>query len=131
MAKFTKLIKDGSGGGSSPSDGRDYYIICYKANADGRGTLSASYVLYSENPTKASTGTIHFMASSGNCWIKLNKGEKIAFKAYGDGFEYIKCESLGINITTEYEYTEWIELTEDLFDLEFYSFVAQTSGGSG
>lgn len=115
---------ESSGGGSSPSDSRDYNIICYSATKVGLGKLTIHYVLFSENPTKVETGAVHLAESRGRNWLTLNKGDKIAFRAYGDGFEYIKCESLGINITTEYEYTEWIELTEDLFDLKFYSYVS-------
>jgi hypothetical protein len=127
MAKFTKLIKDGSGG-SSPSDSRDYYIICYEAWADGNGTLSVQYARYSENPNFVSSGTWRFFGE-GPLWMTVPKGEKIKIKASGEGFQYLRSETLGINITTSGQPTDWIELTEDLFDLKIYSYVEMTGGG--
>ena len=141
--KYTKLVPEGQGG-SIPD--RDFYYLggeIWASNA----SLPALQVSYREkgSTTSATYVTISPQQASGshasfNYFTKIPKGKEMRLyftpsTTDVSTFEYFRSEKLNVNITSVTAnttvYTDWVELTEDVFDIEMHSYKEMTGGGAG
>ena len=135
MAKFTKLIKDGSGGGGSGEQDRDYWLVMCNIQCSGSGS-QVPLVDLVRRADENSTGVANTFVPSGrlggvDVFKKIPKGYQIKFNigSSAEAFEYFKSEKLGFNITTLNTQTEWFDVNEDIDDLEIKAYKSGTNGG--
>ena len=140
--KFTKLIPENQCSGGTEPDRDFVYVGAYIQNSvNGTAEAFPSIRLYSRRV--GSTGTPFDVLSptvmvSYKYFETVTKGYEIRFgfnptTTQASSFQYFRSEKLGFNITSvvagQYNYTDWVELNEDVFDIEGYAYVPHNSGG--
>ena len=130
MAKFTKLIKDGSGGTSD----RDYCLVMCDISCGGSGKVPTVDIVYRADENSSGLGMTFvpngkFMDLC--VFRKIPKGQQFKFSvgSSAEAFGSFKSEKLGFNITTLGTETEWFEANEDIDDIKIQAITDGTSGG--
>lgn len=135
LKKFTKLSTDNRyycyiGGSVIPNGEVQIPMIRYYTREKG-STSNGSTLTFAP--------TTYVGVGGYNYFIKIPKGNEIRFGFYplsneAATFKYLKSEKLGINLTNitanTYNYTDWVEVTDDVFDIEIYSYKESDSNGS-
>lgn len=141
--KFTKLIPENQCSGGAEPD-RDFVYVGAEIENSVNGTAEAFPAIRLYFRQKGSTGTpFHAFSPSVHPTYKyfqtVPKGYEIRFgfsptSTQASSFRYFRSEKLGFNITSvvagQFNYTDWIELNEDVFDVKGYAYVKHDSGGS-
>lgn len=139
--KFTKLIPENQCSGGTQPD-RDFVYVGGEIQNSVNGNSEAFPSVRVYYRAIGSTGTPFHVLSpttmgSYKYFVTVPKGYEIRFgfsptATQADAFQYFRSEKLGFNITSvvsgQYNYTDWIELNEDVFDVEGYSHVTHNSG---
>ena len=130
-----------TGGGSGGSDDRDFYYVGGQITASGSSKIGViNYFIAPKGET--SNLVKHFsnvvQDDTYNFYVKIPKDYVIQFNMLITstsfmGFQYFKSEKLGFNLenlTYGSHYTDWIEVTDDIDDIEAYAY-AEMSGSGG
>lgn len=140
--KYTKLVPEGQGG-STPD--RDFYYLGGFIESSGNGTAEALPIINVVYREKGNTNSVSGLPFSPNVMGGFNyfktipKGCEVRFYFYptskqASAFKYFRSEKLGFNITSvtpnANNQTDWIELNEDVLDIEGYAYVPHNSGGA-
>jgi hypothetical protein len=138
---FTVTGEPTTDGGSGGSDDRDFYYVGGQITASGSSKIG--FINYFIAPKGETSNLVkHFsnvvQNDTYNFYVKIPKGYVIRFNILITstsfiGFQYFKSEKLGFNLenlTYGDHYTDWIEVTDDIDDIEAYAY-GQMSGGGG
>lgn len=128
MAKFTKLIKDGSGG-----DTRDYRILGARLETYGATMLAAVCKDESGTTYDFTLGNVIQSDYSYKGFVAVPVGTKVAFLVNGQGTteNTVSSETLGGTLVSATRtYSDYYEITEDVLDLVFYTSTETGSGGA-
>lgn len=128
MAKFTKLIKDGSGG-----DARDYRILGAKLITTNAGMIAAVCKDESGTTYDFTLGNVIQSNYSYKGFVAVPVGTKVAFLVNGQGTteNTVRSEKLGGTLVSATRtYSDYYEITEDVLDLVFYTATSEGSGGA-